>query len=231
MGPCMVSIFQYTLISEKMQRYTVYLYMETTVYVLGGTSTHHQERIQLYAVGGVSHPQHTQTGSNSSTKAADSSNGVTNTRCCRYSCIHSWWWVEVPPETCRAVSSINKLCNAASCWIYEYTGILSGIHSILHISRIRVKPPFCIFLYMQVFIHITGSNIAITGQRPDVGYQQGQIPLFSPEVWVWGVIFCWADQPAGHVDLSPLSAIEATNTLCIVTCVIMTWCFSSEGQV
>jgi hypothetical protein len=31
----------------------------------------------------------TQTGSNSSTIAADSSNGVTNTRCCRYSCIRS----------------------------------------------------------------------------------------------------------------------------------------------
>jgi hypothetical protein len=28
----------------------------------------------------------------------------TNTRCCRYSCLRSWWWVEVPPETCRVVS-------------------------------------------------------------------------------------------------------------------------------
>jgi len=35
---------------------------------------------------------------------AGSINGVTNTRCCRYSCLWSWWWVEVPPETCRAVS-------------------------------------------------------------------------------------------------------------------------------
>jgi len=35
--------------------------------------------------------------------AAGSSNGVTNTRCCRYSCLLSWWWVMVPPETCRAV--------------------------------------------------------------------------------------------------------------------------------
>jgi hypothetical protein len=55
-------------------------------------------------VGGVCHPQHAQTGFNSSTIAADSSNGVTNTRCCRYSCMRSWWWVEIPPETCRAVS-------------------------------------------------------------------------------------------------------------------------------
>jgi hypothetical protein len=46
MGPCIVSIFQY--ISSKMQRYSVYLYLETALHVSGGTSTHHQERIQLY---------------------------------------------------------------------------------------------------------------------------------------------------------------------------------------
>ena len=31
-----------------MQRYTVYLYLESALHVSGGTSTHHQERIQLY---------------------------------------------------------------------------------------------------------------------------------------------------------------------------------------
>jgi hypothetical protein len=31
-----------------MQRYTVYLYLETALHVSGGTSTHHQEHIQLY---------------------------------------------------------------------------------------------------------------------------------------------------------------------------------------
>ena len=46
MGPCILSIFQY--ISNKMQRYTVYLYLETALHVSGGTFTHHQERIQLY---------------------------------------------------------------------------------------------------------------------------------------------------------------------------------------
>jgi hypothetical protein len=45
MGPCIVSIFQYTCISNKMQHYAVYLYLETALHVLGGTSTHHQERI------------------------------------------------------------------------------------------------------------------------------------------------------------------------------------------
>jgi hypothetical protein len=31
-----------------MQSYTVYLYLETALHVSGGTSTHHQGRIQLY---------------------------------------------------------------------------------------------------------------------------------------------------------------------------------------
>jgi len=30
------------------QRYTVYLYLETALHILGGTSTHHQECKQLY---------------------------------------------------------------------------------------------------------------------------------------------------------------------------------------
>jgi hypothetical protein len=28
---------------------------------------------------------------------------LTNARCCNYSYMCSWWWVELPPETCRAV--------------------------------------------------------------------------------------------------------------------------------
>jgi hypothetical protein len=31
-----------------MQRYTIYLNLETVLHVSGGISTHHQERIQLY---------------------------------------------------------------------------------------------------------------------------------------------------------------------------------------
>jgi len=84
-----------------MQRYAVYL--ETALLVSGGTSTHHQERKKLYLqhlvfVTPLRHPQHTQTSCNFSTIAADSSNGVTDTRCCRYSCLRSWWWVELLPE-------------------------------------------------------------------------------------------------------------------------------------
>jgi hypothetical protein len=46
MGPCIISIFQY--ISNKIQLYTVYLYLEIVLHVSGGTSIHHQERIKLH---------------------------------------------------------------------------------------------------------------------------------------------------------------------------------------
>jgi len=83
-----------------MQRYTVYLRLETALHVSGCTSTHHQERLQLCS----QHLIFVRPLLLPTAIAADSSNGVTNTRCCRYSCMRSWWWVEVQPETCRAVS-------------------------------------------------------------------------------------------------------------------------------
>jgi hypothetical protein len=42
MGTCILSI------SNKLQRHTIYLYLETALHVSGSTSTHHQERTQLY---------------------------------------------------------------------------------------------------------------------------------------------------------------------------------------
>ena len=35
-------------ISNKIQRYTVYLYLETALHISGGISSHHQEHTQLY---------------------------------------------------------------------------------------------------------------------------------------------------------------------------------------
>jgi hypothetical protein len=48
MGPCILNIFQYTCISNKIQSFTDYLYLETALHVSDGTCTHRQERIQLY---------------------------------------------------------------------------------------------------------------------------------------------------------------------------------------
>jgi len=78
--------------------------------------------------GRVGTAQHTQTSSNSSTIAADSSNGVTDTRCCRYGCLRSWWWVGVPPETCRAIfRKINFVkLHLVGC-ILQYSRYIFGL--------------------------------------------------------------------------------------------------------
>ena len=66
-------------ISNKMQRYTVYLYLEIALHVSSGIFTHHQEHTRLY----LQHLVIVKRSSNSSTIAAGSSNGLTITRCCR----------------------------------------------------------------------------------------------------------------------------------------------------
>jgi hypothetical protein len=102
-------------------------------------------------------------------RAADSSNGVTNTRCCRYSCMRSWWWVKYHPKHVEQFPYINKLCNVASCWIYTYIGILLA-HPILHISRIKVKVTCnkdvkmrgCVWLHTAESFHYSVSAAFIT---------------------------------------------------------------------
>ena len=58
---------------------------KTALHVSGGTSTHHQERIQLY----LQHLVFVRPLLLPAAIAAGSSNGLTNTRCCRYSCLRS----------------------------------------------------------------------------------------------------------------------------------------------
>jgi hypothetical protein len=70
------------------------------------------------------HPQHTQPSSNSSTIAADSAPD------------DRW---KYHPKRVEQFPDINKLCEVACCWIYEYIGILLGARAILHISRIKVN--------------------------------------------------------------------------------------------
>jgi hypothetical protein len=93
MGTCIVSTFQYTLrVYPTRCNVTQFIHIWKLLYifrvVLPPIIRSVYNRFEC-AVGGLRHPQHTQTSSNSSTIAADSSNVVTNTRCCRYSCMHS----------------------------------------------------------------------------------------------------------------------------------------------
>jgi hypothetical protein len=43
------------------------------------------------------------------------------------------------PKHAEQFPDINNLCDVASCWIYEYIGIILGARPILHISRIKVN--------------------------------------------------------------------------------------------
>jgi hypothetical protein len=60
-------------------------YLETALHVSDGISTHHQERKQLH----LQHLVFVTPLLLPAAIATGSSNGLTNTRCCRYSCLHS----------------------------------------------------------------------------------------------------------------------------------------------
>jgi hypothetical protein len=157
MGPCIVSIFHYMCISKETQRYTVYLYLETAVHVLGGISTHHQERIQLY----LRHLVFV-TPLLLSVTIVEELEPVSTLPRYRQIAVTVWqipdavdtvvWapddgW-KYHPKHVQQFPDINKLCSVASCWIY--IGILLGAHYILHISRIRVKSN----TYTHIYIYI-----------------------------------------------------------------------------
>ena len=85
--------------------------------------------------------------SKSSTIAAGSSYGLTSTRCCRYSCMYSWWWVEIPPETCRAVfmlipciDMVTTLTNSST----HYTKFMDDKITLkIHIKTHIIATPTC----------------------------------------------------------------------------------------
>jgi len=84
------------------------------------------------AVGGLSHPQRTQTGSNSSTIAADSSNGVTNTRCCSYSfCAPDDGWLYHPKHVEQFPDKINCL----TLHLVGYTRVYIYIYIYIYIRK------------------------------------------------------------------------------------------------
>jgi len=60
-------------------------YLETALHVSGGTTTHHQERKQLYQ----QHLVFVIPLLLPAAIVAGNSNGMANTRCCKYSCLHS----------------------------------------------------------------------------------------------------------------------------------------------
>ena len=78
-----------------MQRYTVYLSLETALHVSGGISTHNQEHTQLY----LRHLALVPDAVDTDVYAPDD----------------GWGY---HPKHVEQFPEINKLCNAASCWVY-----------------------------------------------------------------------------------------------------------------
>jgi len=128
MGPCIVGIFQY--ISTKMQRYTVYLFLETALHVSGGTTTHHQEHTQLYL-------QHL-----ALVKVPDTADTVV--------CAPDDGWRYLPKHV-EQFPDINKPCNVASCWIYTRILIL--------LLLLLLTKPIIMFLASILFLFCLSAKL------------------------------------------------------------------------
>ena len=89
----------------KMQRYTVYLYLETALHVSGGTFTHHQDRIQMYLQLLVF-----------VTPLLRSSAIVEHLELEQFQPFHDGW--RYHPKHVEEFPNTNKLCNIAFCWMY-----------------------------------------------------------------------------------------------------------------
>ena len=124
-------------------------YLETALHVSGGTSTHHQERTQLY----LQHLVFVTPLLLPAAIAADSSNGVTNTRCCRYSRIYIYIYIKVYsniyPTRCNVTQFIlSGNCSTCFGWclhpssrVHTTVSAASGIcHTVTAICRYSVTP-------------------------------------------------------------------------------------------
>ena len=79
--PLLISLDSILIYTPQDVTLHILFYLETALHVSGGTPTHHQERIRLY----LQHLVFVTPLLLPAAIAAGSSNGVTNTRCCRYS--------------------------------------------------------------------------------------------------------------------------------------------------
>jgi hypothetical protein len=94
MGPCCIADI-FPSITNKMQRYTIYLFLWNALHVSGGTYADHKELKTVCTASGTCQTftaacryggrVGTNYSSNSSSIAAHSSKGLTSTRCCTYS--------------------------------------------------------------------------------------------------------------------------------------------------
>jgi hypothetical protein len=117
MGTCIVSIFQY--ISNKMQHYTLYFIWKLLyIFRLVPSPIIRRANKCIYSIWYLSHRYCYLPLSLISTIAADINNGVTNTRCCRYSCLpvhHPQHTQTSSNSSTIAAGSSNGVTNTRYC--------------------------------------------------------------------------------------------------------------------
>jgi len=93
--------------------------------------------------------------SNFSIITEGSRDGLTSSRCCNYSYMCSWWWVELPPETCRAVYR-----NIINCtWSHLVGQLLTSIHDArTHEHKKKNIKYFLRFTKWLKIFHYTGDD-------------------------------------------------------------------------
>ena len=99
------SFIEYLIVLSSLEYIQIYIQQDATLHSLfisGNCSTCFGW--YLHPSSGAHTTVYTASGVRHTVTATCRYNGVTNTRCCIYSCMRSWWWVEVPPEICGAVS-------------------------------------------------------------------------------------------------------------------------------
>ena len=96
MGPCITNVFSSA--TNKMQRYTIYLFLWNALHVSCGSSAHHHELKTVYTASGT---------------------------LSKLYCYLPWQWGRSKDgwrnrlkHVQHFITEINKLCNVASCWLH-----------------------------------------------------------------------------------------------------------------
>ena len=144
--------------------------------------------VKLHLVGNrsIQFRHYTQTSTNSSTIAAGSSNGLTSARNCKYSCVCSWRWVEIPPETCRAVFQKQIKCvtlhlvgniskgiylRCTDLWTLNLKNTYF-INYVLFMFHLKLKAKWWYKHYHQIELTVVGHDICWVLSVTLIGFKQ-----------------------------------------------------------
>ena len=111
MGPCIANVFSST--TNKMRRYTIYLFLWNALHVSGGSSAHHQELRTVYTASGTLSKLYCYL-----PLSWKRWNYLT-----KYPMLYKQFWGpddgrRNPLKHVGHFTEINKLCNVASFWLY-----------------------------------------------------------------------------------------------------------------